>query len=248
MTLLLRYRCRIAFIVGLAAGVAAQAQTLAVGPSAWYLISSDLPEGTESESQPTRYLVGASALWQVNTKASIRATIGYRSESGVFNTPESQSTQPAQTASQSQVQVVVGPGNAPAIVSNINASSVEVTAMLCFPIMPLDTSGAALGIGIGGLADVMLDASQADDYSAIASHQGQTVINTAYKQQVGYGALIGAFLSLPIGSSTLSFDVQYVFRLPTTLTTATAPLQHQDTGWLIGKGLRVGATLYFGLF
>ena len=248
MPTVLRQLRRITFLIGLTMGVSVSAQTLFVGPSAWYLMSSSLPEGTDSESQPTRYLVGASTLWQVSKKATLRATLGYRSEEGTFATPESSLVKPNVVYQPRNIQVVVGPGSEPSVLSSITASSVELTAALCFPILPLDTSGSELGISLGGVADLVMSASQVDDYTAISSHKGADIITYAYSSQVGYGALIGAYLALPLGSNKLCFDMQYVFRAPTTMNVATAPFQQQETSWLIGKGLRAGLTFYFALF
>lgn len=247
MTKSLRQLCRVIVIVGLTTGISVHAQTLFVGPSAWYLMSSNLPQGTEAESQPTRYLVGVSGMWKVSAKASLRATLGYRSESGSFTTPQSVVTTNQNIVLGPAMIQVVTPGTEPTVASAISASSLELTAALCFPIMPLDTGGSAIGVSLGGLADMVTSALQTDDYTALPTHSDPDVVTNAFKQQMGFGALLGAYLELPLGSTDLTFDVQYVFRMPTSLTTNTNPIQDQDTGWLIGKGLRAGVTLYFGL-
>lgn len=238
----------LAVAIGLTFHVCAHAQTFYVGPSAYYLVSTNAPGSTDNQSSPVRYMVGGTANWLLGKKAEVRATLGYRSESGSFSTPASDLPSTTSVLQPHSVQVVDNPSSEPQLQSSLAASSIELSASLCFPLMPLDTTGSVIGLAIGALTDVVLHASQTDDYSGIPNHIGDKTVTATYQQQVGLGALIGAYLVVPMGSTTrLSFDLQYVFRQPTTLTTNTTPPVEQNIGWLIGKGLRLGGTVYFAM-
>lgn len=235
--------------LGLTTSSTVHAQSLFVGPTAWYLISTNAPGSSNGAGQPTRYMVGAAATIPFNKKTELRTTVGYRSESGSFTTPLNQlpTTDQRVHPPVSLIQVVDNPNATPQLPSTLTASSLELTASLCFPVMPLDSSGAALGFSLGGLVDYMMSAQQDDDYSAIDKHQGPAHVIADYESQLGFGALLGLYIALPVGTNRLNFDLQYVFRNPTTITSATTPPVEQSSGWLIGKGLRVGLSFGFGL-
>jgi hypothetical protein len=171
-----------------------------------------------------------------------RLGLGYRGEEGAVGTPESQL--PEQSAS---IAVVDNQGSEPQMISTITASSLELDATLCFPVLKLDTSGAAVGVSIGLLADAILSAKQQDDYSAIPDHPAPDLVEAEFEQQLGFGAAVGAYVVVPFGSNRLSFDLNYVFRQPSTISTTTTPPVESEIGWVIGRGLRLGATFYIGL-
>ncbi len=231
------------FFLGSACGVGTFAQTPFVGPTAFYLLSTSSPGNTSGLPQPTRFLVGASALWLQKNNVHIRVSAGYRSEEGSFATPQSQ----APNVAGNRLHVIDPATGEPMLTSTITASSVEVNAQLGFPLLPLDSSGSVLGLTIGGLMDYMVSASQTDDYSAFPNHQGPKTVTAQYSPHAGFGALLGAYLTIPLDVHQLAFDVSYVFRRPSTMLTTGTPATEQNIGWLIGSGLRVGVTMFFRL-
>ncbi len=118
--------------------------------------------------------------------------------------------------------------------------------MMLIPVGDLDTSGSKFFLELGVLADRVLTAQQTDDYSNIPNYSGPQTVTVDYEGQFGFGAMIGAGLSLQVGGDRILFDLRYVFRQPTTLTTTTTPPQDQNVAWLIGRGLRVGLSYAFG--
>jgi len=140
---------------------------------------------------------------------------------------------------------VVDPTPAPQLVSTLNTTSVEISAMMVIPVADLDTSGSKFVLELGVLADRVLTAEQTDDYSSIPNYPEPTTVNVAYEGQFGFGAMIGIGLILPVGSDRISFDLRYVMRQPTSLTSTTTPPVDQNVAWLIGRGLRVGLSYLF---
>ncbi|GMV52868.1 MAG: hypothetical protein D8M52_00465 [Chlorobi bacterium] len=212
-----------------------------VGPSAWYIASTSVPASTAGQPAPTRYLVGASALWTLSQQTAIRLVGGYRSEAGYF----ASHWQEVQT--DGLIQVIEPGMKMPNQFSTITSSSVELMALLNLPAISLDTSGGSLGISVGLLSDLVFAANQVDDNSRIENYNGPPVVSTDYSQQLGFGAYIGTYIALPIVSYKLIFDLGYSFRSPSILTTAQEPKVEQNTGWLIGKGLRAGVSFYVSL-
>ncbi len=245
----LQLRGWVTLFLGLTVGAVTQAQQLYVGPTAWYLVSTSAPETSATEGQPTRLLVGGSALWLLQNKTEVRVTLGYRYEQGTFGTPESLLPNDGNTSNTgpSRLHVVETGQGEPLLTSTLTASSVELNAGLGFPLLALDTSGSNLGLSVGVMTDVILSASQEDDYSAIPNHPDPDLVTASYEQQFGFGAYIGAFLGMNLGGSRISFDVTYMFRQPGTLSTTGTPVTEQNIGWLIGRGLRIGIGLFFGL-
>lgn len=119
--------------------------------------------------------------------------------------------------------------------------------MMVIPVADLDTSGSKFVLELGVLADRVLSAEQTDDYSSIPNYSGPETVNVSYEGQFGFGAMIGFGLILPVGSDRISFDLRYVFRQPTSLTTTTTPATEQNVAWLIGRGLRIGLSYLFAL-
>jgi hypothetical protein len=142
---------------------------------------------------------------------------------------------------------VVDPTPAPQVTSTLNTSSIELSAMMVIPVADLDTSGSKFVLELGVLADRVLTAEQTDDYSSIPNYPEPTTMNVSYEGQFGFGAMIGIGLILPVGSDRISFDLRYVMRQPTSLTSTTTPPVDQNVAWLIGRGLRVGLSYLFAL-
>lgn len=241
----------------------AAAQSFYVGPTASYVVSTSVPEEVQQSGAPTRVTFGAMAIIAKRSSMEFRFDLNYRIENGAFTTSyNAQSLThngsdviPSETRNESDVipsetrnprLSVVDPTPQPQISSTLNTSSVEASAMMLIPVGDLDTSGSKFFLELGVLADRVLTAQQTDDYSNIPNYSGPQTVTVDYEGQFGFGAMIGAGLSLQVGGDRILFDMRYVFRQPTTLTTTTTPPQDQNVAWLIGRGLRIGLSYAFG--
>jgi hypothetical protein len=222
----------------------AAAQSFYVGPTASYVVSTSVPEEVQQSGAPTRMTFGAMAIIAKRSSMEFRFDLNYRIENGAFTT--NYNALPSTLSPLHPRLSVVDPTPQPQISSTLNTSSIEASAMMLIPVGDLDTSGSKFFLELGVLADRVLTAQQTDDYSNIPNYSGPQTVTVDYEGQFGFGAMIGAGLSLQVGGDRILFDMRYVFRQPTTLTTTTTPPQDQNVAWLIGRGLRIGLSYAFG--
>lgn len=240
----------------------AAAQSFLIGPSAAYVVSTSVPEEVSQSGAPMRVTLGLQAVVPTRKSMEFRFDLNYRIENGEFTTdyeplssarngdviPNEVRNSESSTLTPLHPRLfVVDPTPAPQLVSTLNTSSLELSAMMVIPVADLDTSGSKFMLELGVLADRVLSAKQTDDYSAIPNYPEPTTVNIEYEGQFGFGAMIGIGLVLPVGSDRISFDLRYVIRQPTTLTSTTTPPVDQNVAWLIGRGLRVGLSYLFAM-
>lgn len=230
----------------------AAAQSFYLGPTASYVVSTSVPEEVQQSGAPMRVTFGAMGIVSSRKSMEFRFDLNYRIENGSFTTDYNPLTQ---ANSESDVipsearnprLFVVDPTPQPQITSTLNTSSIEASAMMLIPVGDLDTSGSRVFLELGVLADRVLSAQQVDDYSNIPNYSGPQTVTIDYEGQFGFGAMIGAGLSLQVGGDRILFDIRYVFRQPTSLTSTTTPPIDQNVAWLLGRGLRVGLSYAFG--
>lgn len=241
----------------------AAAQSFYLGPTASYVVSTSVPEEVQQSGAPMRVTFGAMGIVSSRKSMEFRFDLNYRIENGSFATDYNPLTQansesdviPSEARNESDVVpsearnprlFVVDPTPQPQISSTLNTSSIEASAMMLIPVGDLDSSGSRVFLELGVLADRVLSAQQVDDYSNIPNYSGPQTVTIDYEGQFGFGAMIGAGLSLQVGGDRILFDIRYVFRQPTTLTSTTAPPVDQNVAWLLGRGLRVGLSYAFG--
>jgi hypothetical protein len=90
-------------------------------------------------------------------------------------------------------------------------------------------------------ADRLFSVKQTDDYSELPKDELRdrpVIVSGTYDAQIGFGAIVGARMVLPVDASRILIDVSYVGRQPTTI-------ENQDIGWLVGRGLRLGVGFQF---
>lgn len=212
-----------------------------VGPSIQYLITTNTPTEVSRASPPTRLALGVQVQKELKSKLAVAFEANYRTENGEMKTDYvAAKTTP-------RVQVVTPGGTGPQIVSTFTSSSIEASAMLKIPLVDLDSSGTALHLNLGALADRVLNTKQVDDYSQIPDYLGAKTVEVEYSPQFGFGALFGVSVGTSMGSGKLLFDLRFVFRNPKTALTNTTPPQEQDLSWLIGQGMRFGVSYLFSL-
>jgi hypothetical protein len=268
-----RMKSTLVAVVGmLVTSVGLSAQSFLIGPSAAYVVSTSVPEEVSQSGAPMRVTLGLQAVVPTRKSMEFRFDLNYRIENGSFTTTyeplssvangsdvipsEARNADviPSNARNGSDVipsnarnprLFVVDPTPAPQVTSTLNTSSIELSAMMVIPVADLDTSGSKFVLELGVLADRVLTAEQTDDYSSIPNYPEPTTVNVAYEGQFGFGAMIGIGLILPVGSDRISFDLRYVMRQPTSLTSTTTPPVNQNVAWLIGRGLRIGLSYLF---
>ena len=239
----------VAVAVFVAATFVISAQSF-LGPALMYTISTGVGTDVSSYGAPVRFGVGARYNRVLTNLTELYAGISYRVENGGFT---SAFVKTAAIQSSGRLNVVEPGSGAPVVTSTINSSAVEIDLGLGFNVAALDTSGSRILLCVGVLADRILSAEQTDDYSAISKEDlgtRPTTVSAAYKEQFGFGVVLGANLILPLGGSRVVFDVSYVVRTPTEFDVAnptTGGATKQGVGWLVGRGVRLGLTYQFGI-
>ncbi len=215
-----------------------------------YTVSTGVGTDVQEYGAPTRVAFGAEYTSVLSKRAEISGYAQYRIDNGGYRTPFVASTKMVQGGS----IAVVDPNNgAPRVTTTINTSALEIGLRLGFAVADLDTSGSKFLITLGAFGDVILNAEQTDDYSAVPPlDRGNIPVTSTYSydQQIGFGASAGVAIVLPLGGDRLVFDLGFMARAPTSFDysnqEAGKPTQ-QNLGWLVGRGLRMGFAYQIGL-
>ena len=234
-------------VIFLCASINVGAQSLFIGPKVAYLIAVSTSDEVASAGAPEKYLFGVDAMIPLKSTLDLRLGAGYRIENGGFNTDYVAQGSLVIPRRHAMINVDEPVNQPPQIRSTVETSSIELTAGLQFPVVRLDTMGTRITLGLGVLVDRMISSKQVDDYSDVPNYTGQTPIEFSWEEHFGFGGYFGAGMVIPLGSSALSIDLSYAFREPGEVQTVTDPPVNQGIGWLVGSGLRMGASFLFGL-
>lgn len=211
-----------------------------IGPEIGYTVTTSVPSEVSRSGAPTRIRVGASLHLSAKSKVDFRFSLGYRIENSELKTIYD-NTIDSNLSAQGRLNVLVPNTQSPNVQSEILSNSIDLAAEGFIPLGDLDTSGSRIGLTLGFFADRVLSASQTDDYSAVTDYPGPQIVQVQYKPQFGFGASIGVSTILPMGDSRIVFDIKYIIRQPSTLTTNNSRAEDQNVGWLMGNGLRISA-------
>lgn len=205
-----------------------------IGPYFSYGISTGVGTNVSAYGAPSRIAIGAIYSRSISTGTEVNIHGMYRMESGGAKTDP---PNPLGLARPSGMLNVVEPGGGgPRIVTTLNSTALELGASLAFQVAELDSTGSAIHLQLGVYGDRLFGVSQTDDYSELSKEQlgdRPVTVEGSYEAQIGFGALVGARMVLPIDASRILIDLSYVVRQPTTI-------DNQDIGWLVGRGVRLG--------
>ncbi len=205
-----------------------------IGPYFTYGISTSVGTSVSAYGAPSRIAFGALYSRAISSGAEINVHGFYRAESGGAKTTL---TEPLGLGRPPGMLNVVEPGaGGPRVVTTMSSTAIELGASLAFQVAELDSTGSAIQLQLGVYADRLFSVKQTDDYSEFPKEQlGQrpVTVSGTYDAQIGFGAIVGARMVLPVDASRILIDVSYVVRQPTTL-------ENQDIGWLVGRGVRLG--------
>jgi hypothetical protein len=216
-----------------------------LGPRFTYSISTGLGPDVTAYGAPVRFGLGALFTTRLSPRAEFSAYGQYRVDNGGFQTPF------VGTASMRSGKLdVVEPGTgAPQVITTIETSSIEAGVMMGLYVARLDSAGSAIVINVGVGGDYVLSATQTDDYSNVPKNElGERPVTEdfTFESQVGFNAMFGVGLVLPLGSDRMLFEFGYAARIPTEFTFE-GTSKTSDLGWLLGRGLRIGLAYQIGL-
>ncbi len=206
-----------------------------IGPYFAYGVSTSVGQDVAAYGTPSRIALGALYSRTIAAGAELNIHGFYRIESGGARTPFV--TASTGVIAPGTINVVEPGSGGPRVVTTLSSTALELGASLAFQVAELDSTGSAIQLQLGVYGDRLFSVKQTDDYSEVPKDQlGQRplVVNGTYDAQIGFGAFVGARMVLPIDGSRILFDVSYTVRQPTVI-------NEQAIGWLVGRGLRIGA-------
>jgi len=210
-----------------------------IGPYFAYGISTSVGTSVSAYGAPSRIAVGALYSRTISSGAELNVHGFYRMESGGAKTTP---PDPLGLGRPSGMLNVVEPGaGGPRVITTLDATALEIGATLAFRVAELDSTGSAIQLQLGVYGDRLFSVSQTDDYSELPKEQlgdRPLTVRGTYDAQIGFGAIVGARMVLPVDASRILIDVSYIVRQPTTI-------ENQDIGWLVGRGLRLGVGFQF---
>lgn len=210
-----------------------------IGPYFSYGISTSVGTSVSAYGAPSRVALGAIYSRAIATGAEINVHGLYRIESGGAKTVP---PDPLGLSRPTGMLNVVEPGaGGPRVITTLSSTAIELGASLAFRVAELDSTGSAIQLQLGVYGDRLFSVKQTDDYSELPKEQlGQrpVTVTGTYDAQVGFGAIVGARMVLPMDATRILIDLSYMVRQPTTI-------DNQDIGWLVGRGIRLGLGFQF---
>lgn len=222
-------------------------QAMFFGPMVTTTMSTAVSTDVATYGTPTRYSAGVQFARRTSTAAEYMITLHHRIENGGYVT---EYTKPS-GGLVGKLNVVDVPGASPVIITTLESTSIEAGAGIRFPVLDLDTIGTRMLFQFGINVDRILSLTQVADYSRIPeADRGSNPLQSTvmFDGQTGFGGQFGVALSAPAGDGRFVIELTYNVRQPVTITFPVGTISgasEQNIGWLVGRGLRLGASYQF---
>jgi hypothetical protein len=223
------------------------AQSMFFGPMVTTTMSTSVSTDVATYGTPTRYSAGVQFARRTTTAAEYMITLHHRIENGGYITAFSKPP----GGFVGKLNVVDVPGGTPVIITTLESTSIEAGAGIRFPVLDLDTIGTRMLFQFGINIDRILSLTQVADYSRIPeADRGNNPLQSTvmFDGQTGFGGQFGVALSAPAGDGRFVIELTYNVRQPVAIAFPAGVVSgasEQNIGWLVGRGMRLGASYQF---